>query len=70
MSTLGPSLLQVMEWLIVSMPFLARESENKIMEARVVNPSLNDIGKAVVPGSGTIKVYSTFESVGVKLQNK
>ena len=70
MSTLGPSLQQGMEWLIVNMPLLARESENKIMEARDVNPSLDNIREAIVPRSGTTEIFNTFKSVGIELHAK
>ena len=59
-----------MEWLIVSTPLLAREDENKIMEACVPNSSLDNIVEAVIPRSGTTEIPSTFESMEVELQTK
>ena len=57
-----------MEWLIISVPFLAREGEDEVMEARVADPILNNIRKAIVPRSGTTEISNTFESVGIELQ--
>ena len=49
---------------------LARESENEVMETRVTNSSFDNVGEAVVPGSGTNKILSTLEGVGIELQSK
>ena len=59
-----------MEWLVISTLLLTWEGENEIMKARVMNLSLDNIGKAIVPGSGTVEVPSTFKSMGVKMQTK
>ena len=70
MSTLGPSLQQGMKWLVVSTPLLAKESEDKVMEAYVTNLVLDHVRKTVIPRAGTAEIPSTFESMGVKLQTK
>ena len=70
MSTLGPSLQQSIEWLVISVPLLTREGENKIVKACVMNLSLVDIKEVVILISSSVEVSSTFESVGFKLQAK
>ena len=70
MGALRPPLHQSMEWLVINTPLLTREGKNEIMEARVMNSSLDDIRKAVVLSSCTTEVPSTFKCVEIELQNK
>ena len=68
MSALGPSLQQGIKWLVVSIALLTREGKDEVMEACVAYSVLDNIRETVVPRSGTAKVSSTFESVGLKLK--
>ena len=59
-----------MKWLVVSTPLLTREGKDEVMEVPVVNLILDNIRKAVLPGSGTTEIFSTLESVRIELQTK
>ena len=57
-----------MEGLVVGVPLLAGESENKIKEASIPDLVPDDLRKVVVPRSCSTEVPSTFEGVGIMLQ--
>ena len=59
-----------MQYLIVGASFLVGESENEVGEARVSNPSLDDLRKAIIPRPCSTEILGTFKGVGIKLQIK
>ena len=59
-----------MQRLIIGVPFLAGESEIGVCKARVYNPSLDDLRKAVIPRPCSTEIPSTFKGVGIKLHIK
>ena len=70
MGTLGPSLHQGMERLVVRTSLLAGKCENKALESGVTDPSSNEVRERVVPSPSAAEVPSSFEGVGVELRNK
>ena len=56
-----------MQCLIVDASLLVGESENKVCEASVPDPVLDDLQKTVVPGTRAIEIPSTLEGVEIML---
>ena len=59
-----------MQRLIIGVPFLTGEIENEVCKARVSNPSLDDLRKAVILRPCSTEIFGTFEGVGIKLHIK
>ena len=67
MGTLGPTLHESMQCLIVGASFLTRKSENEVCEACVSNPILDDLRKTVIPRPYSTEIPNTFKGLGIML---
>ena len=70
MSSVGPSLHQRVQRLVVSPTLSIWKGQDKILEPCVLNPVLNIICELIIPHPSPMKVPSTLECVGIKLQLK
>lgn len=59
-----------MKELVVGAPLGIGQSKDEVLEPRALNPVLHIVRKLVVPHPSPMKVPSTFEDVGVMLQDK
>ena len=66
----GPPLHQSVKGLVVSVPLSVRQSEDEVLKPDILNLVLDVIEKFIVPRVSSVEIPSTFEGVGIMLQNE
>ena len=69
-SGVGPSFHQCVKRLVVGPPLSVGKGKDEVIESRVLDPILDVICELIIPHPSPMKVPSTLECVGIKLQLK
>ena len=59
-----------MQGLVISLPLDVMKSKDEVLKPSDLNPILDVIQKLIIPHASTMKIFNTFESMGIQLQNK